>query len=48
MSCEGLRLVLARAEDTENLGRRLGERLSTGQGLALVGDLGSGKTCLSR
>lgn len=48
MSCEGLRLVLARADDTENLGRRLGERLSTGQGLALVGELGSGKTCLAR
>ncbi len=48
MSCEGLRLVLATAEDTEALGRCLGERLAVGQGLALVGELGSGKTCLAR
>ena len=48
MRCEGLRLVLATAADTETLGRRLGERLTVGQGLALVGELGSGKTCLAR
>lgn len=43
-----VRLHLADAEATEALGRRLGGELRRGQGLALVGDLGAGKTCLTR
>ncbi len=42
------RVLLPEPEDTESLGRLLGERLAPGQGLALVGELGSGKTCLAR
>jgi tRNA threonylcarbamoyladenosine biosynthesis protein TsaE len=43
-----LRLHLVDPEATQALGRRLGECLRVGQGLALVGDLGAGKTCLAR
>jgi tRNA threonylcarbamoyladenosine biosynthesis protein TsaE len=42
------RLVLRDAGATEALGRAIGERLRSGQGLALVGELGAGKTCLVR
>jgi tRNA threonylcarbamoyladenosine biosynthesis protein TsaE len=42
------RIHLEDAEATEALGRRLGQHLRAGQGLALVGDLGAGKTCLAR
>ena len=48
MSSETVRIRLQGPGDTEALGRALGERLATGQGLALVGELGSGKTCLAR
>ena len=41
-------LRLADEEATVALGRALGERLRGGQGVALVGELGAGKTCLSR
>jgi len=36
------------AEETEDLGRRLGARLRPGDVVALVGPLGSGKTVLAR
>ena len=42
------RVLLPEPADTESLGRLLGERLVAGEGLALVGELGSGKTCLAR
>lgn len=35
-------------EETEELGRRLGERLTAGQGVALDGELGAGKTVFTR
>lgn len=35
-------------KETENLGRWLGVRLRRGDILCLIGDLGSGKTCLTR
>jgi len=35
-------------EQTEELGRRLGERLIAGQGVALDGELGAGKTVFTR
>jgi len=35
-------------EQTEELGRRLGQRLTAGQGVALDGELGAGKTVLTR
>ena len=41
-------LETASAEDTEALGRRLGETAPSGGLLGLVGDLGAGKTCLVR
>lgn len=34
-------------KETENFGRRLGESLSTGDVVAMVGDLGTGKTTLT-
>ncbi len=39
---------LADAAATAGLGRALGARLRSGQGVALVGDLGAGKTTLAR
>jgi tRNA threonylcarbamoyladenosine biosynthesis protein TsaE len=41
-------LVLPTPEATTRLGACLGGRLRAGQGLALVGELGAGKTCLAR
>jgi tRNA threonylcarbamoyladenosine biosynthesis protein TsaE len=35
-------------EETEEFGQRLAERLSSGDVVYLVGDLGAGKTCLAR
>ena len=43
-----VRLELPDARATEALGRELGRRLRPGEGLALTGDLGVGKTCLAR
>lgn len=43
-----IEVALADAEATAKLGERLGARLRAGQGLALVGDLGAGKTTLTR
>jgi tRNA threonylcarbamoyladenosine biosynthesis protein TsaE len=42
------RVELADAAATEALGELLGRRLRPGQGLALCGELGAGKTCLAR
>ena len=44
----GLRLDLPDPAATEALGELLGRRLRESEGLALVGDLGAGKTCLAR
>ncbi len=41
-------IVLADEAATRELGRKLGEAIVPGQGLALVGDLGAGKTCLAQ
>ena len=41
-------IVLPDAAATDALGRRIGARLQSGQGVALVGDLGAGKTSLTR
>ena len=43
-----VRLALTDADATHRLGVRLGERLRAGDALALVGDLGAGKTTLAR
>jgi tRNA threonylcarbamoyl adenosine modification protein YjeE len=43
-----LRVFLRDAEATAALGLALGRRLRPGQALALVGELGAGKTCLAR
>ena len=43
-----VRVHLADAGATEALGQELGRRLRPGEGLALTGDLGVGKTCLAR
>lgn len=41
-------MLLATSEDTERLGRALASRLRTGDVVALFGDLGAGKTTLTR
>ena len=41
-------LELSRPEETRQLGRLLGERLGPGAVVALTGDLGAGKTCLTQ
>lgn len=46
-ACE-LRILLPDEAATEALGERLGQCLQPGEALALVGDLGAGKTCLAR
>lgn len=38
----------ASPEETERLGRWIGARLERGDALGIVGELGSGKTCLTR
>ncbi|MDY6851259.1 MAG: tRNA (adenosine(37)-N6)-threonylcarbamoyltransferase complex ATPase subunit type 1 TsaE [Thermodesulfobacteriota bacterium] len=43
-----LKLFLAGPEDTLRLGRLLGERLAKGAVVALTGELGAGKTCLTQ
>ena len=43
-----VRLELPDASATEALGELLGRRLRPGDGLALTGDLGAGKTCVAR
>ncbi len=43
-----LELVSRRAEDTLRLGEILGQCLSPGDVVALTGELGSGKTCLTQ
>ena len=43
-----VRVVLPDAAATGRLGELLGERLRPGEGLALTGELGMGKTCLAR
>ena len=50
MSCktESLRLFTACEEETEGVGRVIGEEICGGTRLALGGELGAGKTCLVR
>ncbi len=48
MSAPALTLVTTSDQETEELGRRLAARLRPGMVLALYGDLGAGKTVLSR
>lgn len=43
-----VRLELPDVAATEALGEALGKRLQPGEGLALTGELGMGKTCLAR
>lgn len=43
-----VRVQLPGEEATEALGELLGQRLRPGEGLALTGELGMGKTCLAR
>jgi tRNA threonylcarbamoyladenosine biosynthesis protein TsaE len=43
-----MRVETRSPEETEALGRRLGEACEPGAVLALVGDLGAGKTCFVR
>ena len=43
-----MEIVTESARDTETLGRRLGATLRAGDVVALVGDLGAGKTVLAR
>ncbi len=43
-----LRIETRSPEETETLGRALGRRLEAGRGLALVGELGAGKTLFAR
>jgi tRNA threonylcarbamoyladenosine biosynthesis protein TsaE len=45
---EVLRIRLGAARETERLGEDLGRRLAAGDVLALVGELGAGKTTLAR
>ena len=43
-----LTLISESAEETQNIGRIIGEGLSSGDVVALTGELGSGKTCITR
>ena len=47
MTCE-TEVFLPDAAATEAFGEWLGARLQAGQGLALIGEMGAGKTCLTR
>ena len=40
-------LISESAEETQNIGRIIGEGLSSGDVVALTGELGSGKTCIT-
>jgi len=43
-----LELITASPEDTQRIGRRLGELAEPGDVFLLVGELGAGKTCLTQ
>lgn len=43
-----LMLISNNIEETINLGRIIGEELNRGNIIALIGELGSGKTCITR
>jgi len=43
-----LTLISESAEETQNIGRIIGEGLNSGDVVALTGELGSGKTCITR
>ncbi len=43
-----LTLISESIEDTLNIGRIIGKNLSGGDVVALIGDLGSGKTCITQ
>ncbi len=43
-----MNLISRRPEDTQELGRRLGELAQTGDVFLLMGGLGAGKTCLTQ
>ena len=43
-----LMLISKSTEDTQSIGRIIGENLSQGDIVALVGELGSGKTCITQ
>ena len=48
LSMNHLELVSHSPEETQNLGRRIGELALPGDVILLVGDLGAGKTCLTQ
>ena len=48
MSMGQLELVSHSPEETQQLGRRIGRLVRPGDVFLLVGDLGSGKTCLTQ
>lgn len=41
-------LISRSAEDTQSIGKIIGENLSNGDVVALIGELGSGKTCITQ
>jgi len=41
-------LISRSAEDTQIIGKIIGENLSNGDVVALIGELGSGKTCITQ
>jgi tRNA threonylcarbamoyladenosine biosynthesis protein TsaE len=43
-----LSLIVESQQETLNIGRHLGELLEAGDVVALIGELGSGKTCLTK
>jgi len=48
MICWTLDLLAESEEETREVGRRLGEALAPGDVVALTGDLGAGKTCMTQ